>query len=897
MSILYVDTISPNSGNTVSVSGSLFVSGNIILGDEGTDSLSFGADVSSSILPNASFTYDLGSNSRQWRFIYGGTGSFDHLSGAPIIGGNLTVNGNITGATGSFGSGNVSLESNVSKFYAISASTYISASKFNSTNVNSTNAVITKSSFQTGAFGLNAASNTTNPSGTPLFVGGHISASGRLTVNSVTSSLLAIEGLTQANIYLSGSSLITAGYINNKKILYLGNANQDVVSFSGTSFIFYGSITSSGHLIPSSSDTHDLGSSTKYWRDLYVSSGSLKFVSQSGLITSLSQANVKDLTEGRGIATQEGIEKTLRSRALFHDVDTSSYKKMTIPGRVSQFISGTLVKDYNFSGSNAFVSYSGLQNVEYTNVTTMSINITGSGGTFIVSGGSTLFQNSITSSGNISASGTASAAGFGINTGTSNVTAGTISGSGFNISDTISSNTGSFNGGIVVNGGDSIAGGISVVGNISSSGAITAGALTTSGAVDLNATTLDIDASAAATIDAVGIALNAGSGELDLTTTGTMDVNANALDMDLTDSSDITLTSSEAAEDLTISQVGANDSSIIITAAGTGADAIKLDATAGSMLIAPSLTDGKTLRIGKNGATEMIFAPHGTAANEKITITNVAGTEDDALELSAGLGAITLESLQTIITSNHPKLTIKSDIADGDGSLIFKSGDGSTMATIRCDVTNNVMNQLSIGSGTNETHLVLDANGKIGIGLNTPGEQLTVAGNISASGAVYASGILDTNVVEQSGTAAEDLTAVAKNTVWYANTAQAGAITLPQATATNAGMVIKIIVGTTDWSGTAFKLGFANGGSTVLTGYIRLGSNAGSEAVDGFVVTANAKSLEIDADDATAAGGAIGSTYTFTYLEANLVHVEANGQVTTGTPALDAGASTTTGTS
>ena len=869
MSILYVDTISPNSGNTVSVSGSLFVSGNIILGDEGTDSLSFGADVSSSILPNASFTYDLGSNSRQWRFIYGGTGSFDHLSGAPIVGGNLTVNGNITGATGSFGSGNVSLESNVSKFYAISASTYISASKFNSTNVNSTNAVITKASFQTGAFGLNAASNTTNPSGTPLFVGGHISASGRLTVNEVTSSLLAIEGLTQANIYLSGSSLITAGYINNKKILYLGNANQDVVSFSGTSFIFYGSITSSGHLIPSSSDTHDLGSSTKYWRDLYVSSGSLKFVSQSGLITSLSQANVKDLTEGRGIATQEGIEKTLRSRALFHDVDTSSYKKMTIPGRVSQFISGTLVKDYNFSGSNAFVSYSGLQNVEYTNVTTMSINITGSGGTFIVSGGSTLFQNSITSSGNISASGTASAAGFGINTGTSNVTAGTISGSGFNISDTISSNTGSFNGGIVVNGGDSIAGGISVVGNISSSGtasvagfgvntgtsnvtagtisgsgfnisdtissntgsfnggivvnggdsiaggisvvgnisssgAITAGALTTSGAVDLNATTLDIDASAAATIDAVGIALNAGSGELDLTTTGTMDVNANSLDMDLTDASDITLTSSEAAEDLTISQVGANDSSIIITAAGTGADAIKLDATAGSMLIAPSLTDGKTLRIGKNGATEMIFAPHGTAANEKITITNVAGTEDDALELSAGLGAITLESLQTIITSNHPKLTIKSDIADGDGSLIFKSGDGSTMATIRCDVTNNVMNQLSIGSGTNETHLVLDANGKIGIGLNTPGEQLTVAGNISASGAVYASGILDTNVVEQSGTAAEDLTAVAKNTVWYANTAQAGAITLPQATATNAGMVIKIIVGTTDWSGTAF---------------------------------------------------------------------------------------------
>ena len=149
--------------------------------------------------------------------------------------------------------------------------------------------------------------------------------------------------------------------------------------------------------------------------------------------------------------------------------------------------------------------------------------------------------------------------------------------------------------------------------------------------LDVDAGILDIDVQGATTLDAVGIALNAGSGELDLTTTGTLDVNANALDMDLTDSSDITLTSSEAAEDLTISQVGANDSSIIITAAGTGADAIKLDATAGSMLIAPSLADGKTLRIGKNGATEMVFAPHGTAASEKISITNTAGTADDAV--------------------------------------------------------------------------------------------------------------------------------------------------------------------------------------------------------------------------------------------------------------------------
>ena len=165
----------------------------------------------------------------------------------------------------------------------------------------------------------------------------------------------------------------------------------------------------------------------------------------------------------------------------------------------------------------------------------------------------------------------------------------------------------------------------------------------------------------------------------------------------------------------------------------------------------------------------------------------------------------------------------------------------------------------------------------------------------SSSGGLKATGFHNTNIVEQSGTAAEDLTSTDKDLVWYANTAQADNITLPQATSSNKGMVIKIIVGTTDWSTTAFKLGFANGGSTVMTGFLQLAAADGSESVDGFVITANSKALVIDADDATAAGGSIGSTYTFTYLEADLVHCEAFGVCTTGTPALDANASDTTG--
>ena len=105
-----------------------------------------------------------------------------------------------------------------------------------------------------------------------------------------------------------------------------------------------------------------------------------------------------------------------------------------------------------------------------------------------------------------------------------------------------------------------------------------------------------------------------------------LDVNANELDMDLTDSSNITITSSEAAEDLTIEQVGANDSSIIIQAAGTGADAIKLNATAGSI----DIDSGDNITV--NAADDITIA----AAGGDITIStaDTYGTKITAREFT-----------------------------------------------------------------------------------------------------------------------------------------------------------------------------------------------------------------------------------------------------------------------
>ena len=158
---------------------------------------------------------------------------------------------------------------------------------------------------------------------------------------------------------------------------------------------------------------------------------------------------------------------------------------------------------------------------------------------------------------------------------------------------------------------------------------------------------------------------------------------------------------------------------------------------------------------------------------------------------------------------------------------------------------------------------------------------------------IVVDGFRNTNVVLQVLAAAEDLTATTENLVWYATTTQAGNITLPQATAANAGMVIKIIAGAT-WSTTAFKLGFASGGSTVMVGTLRV-SALDAVLTTSFAVTASAKNLVIDADEVSTAGGAQGSTYTFTYLAANLVHVTADAYITTGTVATTAASSVTGG--
>ena len=247
-----------------------------------------------------------------------------------------------------------------------------------------------------------------------------------------------------------------------------------------------------------------------------------------------------------------------------------------------------------------------------------------------------------------------------------------------------------------------------------------------------NVSNIDVDADGALTLNGAGGATFGDDTEaIVYDGSGNLDVDAVALDLDVTDSSSITITSSEAAEDLTIQQVGGNDSSIIITAAGTGADAISIDATAGSMVIGASLVDQKTLTLGNTNSTYIQLIPHDTAASEKILIYNNAGTADDAIKIHSDAGGVTIKA-------DDDSIHIDADGTDADALNIDSAGgidiDSDDMITI------DAADEITITTTSADGHISL-------VTAHTAGTALHIDADADAGSIVdIDAGILDIDV-------------------------------------------------------------------------------------------------------------------------------------------------------
>ena len=146
--------------------------------------------------------------------------------------------------------------------------------------------------------------------------------------------------------------------------------------------------------------------------------------------------------------------------------------------------------------------------------------------------------------------------------------------------------------------------------------------------VDIDAGILDIDVTAAATIDAVGIALGAGSGELDLTTTGLMDINSAALDIDTSGA-------------ITIDAAGVASHVAIVTAHTAGqAFHLDADANAGSIVdIDAGILDIDVTGAATIDAASLVITGAVTAATGVQSTATALTATDAGVAIPAGTAA------------------------------------------------------------------------------------------------------------------------------------------------------------------------------------------------------------------------------------------------------------------
>ena len=146
-------------------------------------------------------------------------------------------------------------------------------------------------------------------------------------------------------------------------------------------------------------------------------------------------------------------------------------------------------------------------------------------------------------------------------------------------------------------------------------------------------------------------------------------------------------------------------------------------------------------------------------------------------------------------------------------------------------------------------------------------------------------GVISTDVTSDDATSSPiDLTAVSSDYKLYTTGVLSAAVRLPQATASNLGMVIEVFIGATTENGDdSCTLSVKQGDSTVFIGgyttCLLVGGSSAKESTS-IGITDSAQSIVLDSNNVATAGGAIGSYYKFTYIAADTVFVQGLGLVT-----------------
>ena len=245
--------------------------------------------------------------------------------------------------------------------------------------------------------------------------------------------------------------------------------------------------------------------------------------------------------------------------------------------------------------------------------------------------------------------------------------------------------------------------------------------ITTTGTVDINAgpldisaSTVDIDATSSVSIDAVAASnftvsgtnhdltlensgggannrvhiLSAGTGtavEIQATA-GSVDVDAEtSATINAKDDSNFTVTGSDKT--LTLAAAGGGTNRVIVNSAGTGANAVDINATVGGVDIDAAagqdvnIAGGQVALVSKDATASAISLTTNQGTAETIVVTNNQGQTDNAITLTAIAGGVDIDAAAAFdvdIAGGQVKLSNKEDIASAI-SLTTNQGTNETI--------------------------------------------------------------------------------------------------------------------------------------------------------------------------------------------------------------------------
>ena len=268
--------------------------------------------------------------------------------------------------------------------------------------------------------------------------------------------------------------------------------------------------------------------------------------------------------------------------------------------------------------------------------------------------------------------------------------------------------------------------------------------------VQIDAGILDVDVTGVASIDSVGMDINAGSGTLELTTSGAVDINGavvtvdgTTLSLDGTDSTNLTMTAnSSSAKALTIDAVNSGSGVASITLGTTSGTAVSIGHTTSETTVNDNLTVTGDLTV--NGTTTTINST--TLTVDDLLIEVASGAADSNAANGAGIsidgadatityahtgtkfvmnkpldvtGAITATSDMSIAASKAYKVGSTAILSDSSGTMTLSNIDAldaTTEATIEAaiDALSNLTTVGTIGTGTWEATDIAVAHGGTG---------------------------------------------------------------------------------------------------------------------------------------------------------------------------------------